>query len=44
MGVRAMNQNDINGLRAVVQQLWELLPPAEKAKAQNSLGSTVQLA
>ena len=44
MGARAINQNDINGLRAIVQQLRELLPPAEKAKAENSLGSTVQLA
>ena len=43
-GVRAMNENDLDGLRAAVQQLWELLPPAEKAEAQNKLGSTVDLA
>ena len=42
-GLRAMNQNDINGLRASVKGLWELLPPREKDQAQNSLGSTVRL-
>lgn len=44
MGVRAMNSNDLNGLRAAVQQLWELLPTVEAQKAQagnNSLRSTV---
>jgi molecular chaperone DnaK len=44
MGTRAMNQNDIDGLRAVNQQLRALLPPAERSKADNSLGSTVRLA
>lgn len=44
MGIQAMNRNDINALQATVQQLRELLPPAERAKADNSHGSTVQLA
>ncbi len=43
MAVRAMNANDLNGLKAAVQQLFQLLPPAERDRVQNTLGSTVQL-
>ena len=43
MGMRAANQNDINGLRAVNQQLRELLPADKREESENPLKSTVLL-
>ncbi|WP_295390981.1 Hsp70 family protein [uncultured Thiodictyon sp.] len=38
---RAVNNNDVEGLRSAVRQLFSLLPIVEREEARNRLGSTI---